>query len=209
MMIIRYVIFIGALCSFTNCQNRQQASQSEPATAVSPTLDKSTNSDDFFSSEYRRYKGDENLVEKLYQDLIQKRPDLKQFELQMDSFSLRARKTMSVFTDFDEKSAHYYYAAENQGRSLHDTLLRKEVRLWLEKSRDAYKNQTTEWTNWLKQFNEKDTRLSDYHKLMKIHLTLPLIEDFQKKRLPPMQAVQKLLLQQAVLQKQIDSLMQK
>jgi hypothetical protein len=206
---MRYVIFMGMILICTNCQNRQQAPP-ELATAVSATLDKSANhSDDFFSAEYGRYKRDENLVEKLYQDLIQKRPELKQFELKMDSFSIQEPKTTHIFTEFNEKSERYYHAAENEGRGLQDTLLRKEVRLWLEKSRGSYKNQTAEWTSLLKALNDKDVRLSDYHHLLKIHLTLPLIEEYQKKRLPPTEEVQKLFLQQAVLQKQMDSLMQK
>jgi hypothetical protein len=84
-----------------------------------------------------------------------------------------------------------------------------KVCVWLEKSQGTYKNQTAEWNNLLSQLSSKNTRLKDYHHLLKIHLTLPLIEDYQKKRLPPTQEIKQLLLQQAALQQQIDSLMKK
>jgi hypothetical protein len=155
---------------------------------------------------YRKGNGD--LLEKLYKDLVQKTPELQQFELKMDTFRTTKPQITTIFEAFDGKSTDYYDFAETNGRALSDSLLRKEVRLWLEKSRDSYKNQTTEWNKLLAQLNSKNVRLNDYHNLLKIHLTLPLIEDYQKKRLPPTQEIQNLLLQQAALQQQMDSLMQ-
>jgi hypothetical protein len=209
-----FIIAFVSILFLKKCYTARETPPQTPATAVSPTLDKpQADANDYFNlSEvsikgYRKGNGD--LLEKLYKDLVQKTPELQQFELKMDTFRKAKPQITTLFEDFDGKSTDYYNSAETNSRTLSDSLLRKEVRLWLEKSRDSYKNQTTEWNKLLAQLNSKNVRLNDYHNLMKIHLTLPLIEDFQKKRLPPTLEIQNLLLQQAALQQQIDSLMKK
>jgi hypothetical protein len=209
-----FTIAFFSVLFLKKCYTTRQTPPQTPATAVSPTLDKphvDPNDYDYLSEVTltRPPKGNGNLVDKLYKDLVQKTPELQQFELKMDTFRTIKPKITTIFENFDSKSTDYYDSAETSGRALSDSVLRKTVRSWVEKSHGSYKNQTAEWTNLLAQLDSKDVRLRDYHNLLKIHLTLPLIEDFQKKRLPPTQEIQNLLLQQAALQQQIDSLMKK
>ncbi len=150
-------------------------------------------------------------VDNFYDYIVEKNPDLQQFESDINDFRDRD-SLLTPFKNFNEPSQTYYQSVysslELSSHASTEGSFKAKAKALIEKSQKQYKNTHAEWFNLLKSCDD----LKDYYLLLKINQTLPLIEQYQKEKglqWSDLQEAKKLLLQKAVLQKQIDSLMKK
>ena len=121
-----------------------------------------------------RFKSRDNLVNNLYQELVDKSPKLKALEDELNG--LDPRDTTSIFHDYDNKSDNYYRSAIGQMEGIRDSILKKKIQNLIEKSSDQYGSKKAELESLVSTINEKRTEITNYHTALKIILTLPLIE---------------------------------
>lgn len=132
-----------------------------------------------------------DLVENLYQELVDKSPELTTLENELNE--VKARDTTDVFYNYDQKSDDYYDSAESHINSIRDSVLKHKMIDLITKSNDKYASQKADLENLIKTINLKRSEITDYHNTLKIILTIPLIEKYQKQHLPNKSPFEKLI----------------
>ncbi|MDP5200403.1 hypothetical protein [Flavobacterium sp. DG2-3] len=138
-----------------------------------------------------RFKSRDNLVDNLYQELVDKSPKLKALEDELNG--LNPRDTTSIFHNYDNKSYNYYGSAKGQMEGIRDSILKKKIKSLIDKSSDQYGSQKAELESLMSTIDEKRTEITNYHTALKIILTLPLIEQYQREHLPEKSPFEKVI----------------
>lgn len=154
----------------------------------------------------KSYRGKGDLCEELYQELVEKRPELKQLEEDLSALDQAAMKLKEMFNAYEAKSNEYYLSSTHKAATISDSLLKTKILSLIETSQRKYANKTANLNALLKQISKNGARLEDQHAMLKIVLTLPFIEKYQDDNLPNQQAFKDLLSAQAKLMLLTDSL---
>lgn len=135
------------------------------------------------SLDLKRYsKGNDNLTEILYQDLVTKTPELKNLETEIEAFN--PQEIQDKFYKYDRKSNNYYLSAKNQAEVITDSVTKNKIIDLIKKSSENYVGKTAGLNGLLKEIREKKSSINDYHNILKIVLTIPIIEKYQNENLP-------------------------
>jgi hypothetical protein len=132
-----------------------------------------------------------NLVDDLYQELVNKSPELKVLENELDE--LNTRDTTDIFYDYDQKSDAYYGSANNYINTINDSVMKQKILNLLHKNQEKYVSRKAELENLIKTIHKKRMEIKNYHNTLKIVLTLPLIEEYQKQHLPSKSPFEKMI----------------
>jgi uncharacterized coiled-coil protein SlyX len=138
-----------------------------------------------------RLKSGNDLIEDLFQELVDKSPELKNLENELKE--LKTRDTNDIFYNYDEKSEDYYASANRHINSIQDSVMKQKILNLITKSEEKYSDQKSDLENLTKTINQKKMEIKDYHNTLKIVLTIPLIEQYQKKHLPNKAPFEKLI----------------
>ena len=161
-------------------------------------------SKDFVSK--RAYGGD--LVEKLYDEKSRTSEQLKSLNEEIRD-ARRYYDSTETYNDYDEKSKAYYLAANNHLRSIKDSILRIRIDSVVKASSDRYASYTLQHKNLLGQLETNGIRIDDLYSAMKVLVTLPDIENYQKKNLPSPAPLQKAINKQKNVIRKMDSVVAK
>lgn len=156
--------------------------------------------------EIKSYSRSGDLIEELYQELVDKTKLLKKLEDDLDAFSPEPNKLKEKFDKYDSKSKSYYSSANYKTMAITDSLLRKKIISLIATSSRQYANNTEELNSLLKQVNANNSTLNDYHNVLKIVLTLPMIEKYQKENKLDKTEFKNLIKNQELLISRTDSL---
>ena len=156
--------------------------------------------------EIKSYSRSGDLTEELYQELVGKTPALKKLEDDFDAFILKPNDLKDKFNQYDSKSNSYYNSANYKATAISDSLLKKKIILLIMTSNNKYSAKTAELNSLLKQISKDGATLNDHHSVLKIVLTLPMIEKYQDDNKPNKKDFKDLINQQEKLIIQTDSL---
>ncbi|MDY3318287.1 hypothetical protein PG637_02550 [Riemerella anatipestifer] len=129
--------------------------------------------------EIKSYSRSGDLTEELYQELVDKTPQLKQFEDDLAAFGPKPNNLNEKFNQYDSKSNNYYSSANYKATAISDSLLRMKIIALITTSSKKYASKNTELNSLIKQISKNGSTLNDQHTVLKIVLTLPLIEKYQ------------------------------
>jgi hypothetical protein len=138
-----------------------------------------------------RFRKKSNLIEDLYLELVDKSPELKSLETELSA--LNPRDTTNTFFTYDEKSKYFYQAADSYANTIRDSVLKQQILKLIKNSEDKYVPLKAELENLVDTINKKRMQINNYHTALKIALTLPLIEQYQRKHLPDKSSFEKLI----------------
>lgn len=177
---LKKIIFLS-LIILTSCRDNETnlRNSEEPKTFEEKSID------------IGRFRKGNDLVEDLYQELVDKSPELKVLETELDE--LNTRDTTAIFYNYDHKSDNYYSSADSHANLIRDSIMKYKILNLIKKSGEKYSSQTTELNNLIKTINQKRNEINDYHTALKIILTIPLIEQYQKQHLPNKSPFEKLI----------------
>jgi predicted transcriptional regulator len=156
--------------------------------------------------EIKSYSRTGDLTEELYQELVDKTPALKKLEDDLDAFIPKPGDLNEKFQQYDSKSNSYYSSANYKASAITDSLLRVKIIELITASNKKYSTKTAELNSLLKQISKTGASLNDHHSVLKIVLTLPLIEKYQGDNNPNKKEFKDLIKQQENLILQTDSL---
>lgn len=150
-------------------------------------------------------RGSDDMVESLYAELVNS--DLKLKNLEKDIEELKEQKTdsLKLFTKYNGRSVSYYESANNHLNQIQDSSLRFKTKLILKNSRNTYDHNISAFTTMIGNLDDKDVSLDDLHAILKIIITLPLIEKFQKENYPSTIPLDKVLKEYEKTIKRIDT----
>jgi hypothetical protein len=152
------------------------------------------------------YSRSGDLVEELYQELVGKTPALQKLESDLDAFRPKPNELKGKFGLYDSKSNSYYNAANNKASAISDSLLRTKILSLITKSSKEYTYKTAELNALLKEIAINEATLSDHHTVLKIVLTLSIIEKYQNDNKPDKKEFKNLIKEQEGLISRTDSL---
>ena len=122
-----------------------------------------------------------NLIDELYSELVEKTPELKKLETELESFQETPSETQNVFYNYNGKSSQFYGSANGFANQIKDSLSKKRILELIKKSNEKYDSESKEINQLVKQISDSQNSIQDNHKILKIVLTIPLIEKYQKK----------------------------
>lgn len=154
----------------------------------------------------KSYSRSGDLTEELYQELVGKTPALKKLEDDLEAFIPKPNDLKDKFNQYDNKSNTYYSSANHKAAAISDSLLKQKIISLIMKSNNKYSAKTTELYSLLKQISKHDATLHDHHSVLKIVLTLPMIEKYQDDNKPNNKEFKDLINQQEKLIIRTDSL---
>ena len=144
-----------------------------------------------------------NLIDELYAELVEKTPELKKLEAELETFQETQSETQNIFYNYDEKSIQFYKNASGFTNRITDSLSKKRILALIEKSNKKYDSESEEINELVKQISNSQNSIQDNHNILKIVLTIPLIEKYQKESLPKKEVFLKTIAKQKELNKKI------
>lgn len=144
-----------------------------------------------------------NLINELYAEVVEKTPELQKLETELETFQETQSKTQHVFYNYDEKSTQFYKNATELTNQITDSLSKKRILALIQKSNEKYNSESKEINELVQQIANSQNSIQDNHTILKIILTIPLIEKYQKENLPNKKVFVKTITQQNVLNKKI------
>jgi hypothetical protein len=131
----------------------------------------------------RSYRDD--LVEDLYNELLEKNSALSELEHGMDKLKEDKKDSAESFNAFNLKNNSYYNSADTHIGAITDSVLKQRIKLLVDNSLSKYKSAITGHNNLIAAISSKDITLNDLHIILKLTQTLSMIEKYQVNRLPP------------------------
>ena len=163
-----------------------QKTEPSPQQETPKALTEDKKSDFSLSSRSRS----EDLVDEIYKEEVNKSALLKNLEKNISDISDNKRDSIQSFEDFDSKNTSYYRSAIEKANMISDSLLKKKMLEIIAFNKSAYESQIAEVKTMLKVLDQKSVSLNDYHTILKLKLTLPIIKKYQKTNQPPVKPLQ-------------------
>ncbi|AYL96992.1 hypothetical protein [Mucilaginibacter celer] len=128
------------------------------------------------------------LVDDIYADQLQKRPELQKLEDLIRHFDEGAPDSLMQFDHYNRKSEAYYGSAGNLLLSIKDTVLRAHFKEIIDQSQHKYKDTISQFSVLINHIDSNRARVGDYHLALKLAVTLPIIERYQFENLPDLKS---------------------
>lgn len=171
--IILYTSVFLMLLSIYSCNKRSKTSDKENQNP------KALQDHKFDLISYSR-SGNYDLVEELYSELTDKLAELKRLENRYSELMKENRNLDLCYINFNEKSSGYYISAYDKAKTITDSLLKEKISGLISKSNENYANKMNEINTLREKIIQNSAVIEDQRKALKILLTLPEIEKYQK-----------------------------
>ncbi|MFD0748777.1 hypothetical protein ACFQZS_01400 [Mucilaginibacter calamicampi] len=124
-----------------------------------------------------------NLIQELYDDAVSKDPELEKLEKELAAFNEVKGDSLTKVERFKAKSVEFYSSGSNLSETIADSTLRKKISAILEASNKQYQSKTNKLTRLSKFIEQNEADIKDYHTMLKLMVTLPVIEKYQNQQL--------------------------
>ena len=148
----------------------------------------------------------DDLLDNLYQESVNKSPELKQLEADIQLIRSKPDELNTQFSNYNNMSENYYTCGRSAANTIKDSILRKRIEALIEHHKLKYSNKTAEFRALINQMEVKNSTLEDHHQVLKILITLPLIEQYQNQNKPDRKEFRKVLKAQEDIIQSIDKL---
>ena len=157
----------------------------------------------------KSYSRSGDLIEELYSELVNNNPVLKGVENDLVVVRTNSDELSYLFSSYDGKSSSYYHAAAKRIEHFKDSELKRRMVALIAESKSHYAGQREEVSSMVAQISQSNASINEYYEVMKIALTLPLIEKYQKENIPEWQPYREIMKEQVNLVNRIDSIIPK
>lgn len=158
------------------------------------------------SSIYKKRGAD--LVDALYEEVVSNSEELKKLEQEIKQLKATFPDSLEDFKAYHEKNARYYESAEKKANAITDSLLRRAILNMIKESRGNYRDSIAPHSNLDSLITKRAATIDNLHNLLKLMLTLPVIEEFQLSNRPDTFDAANLTLRLDAVIQQLDSLTQ-
>lgn len=139
-------------------------------------------------SSIKSSRGD-NLLRDIYNGEVAKQPELQNFENLIDHFYAGEADSLINFQAYDKKSIFYYRSANDALNNMKDTVLRDRLRELINESKHKYLDTIKRFSVLMAHIDSNKIRIEDYHTVLKIAITLPVMENYQFRNLPDIRSM--------------------
>lgn len=181
-MSVRILTPILLIVILTGCHNHQRLQHGPTQVAPAP-IETPKALEDKGSYSFSK-RGEGNLVDNLYEELVSKDAALKKLEDQIDELNKSQRDSTESFNSYNQKIQSFYRIADRGAKGIKDSVLSEKIKLLVAGSLAKYNGQVSRHSELLKTIGAKESTISDLHQAVKIMTTLAVIEKYQKESLP-------------------------
>ena len=186
------------LISFYSCTGKENDEATIPE-AMQTTSE--------YASAYKRTP--EDAVNSIYANLVKKSEELKALEEKLDELHEARTDSVESFSEFEARSDEYYAAAEKHAAAIKDSVAATRVIQLLRSSRSRFQSAIQPHTSLEQSINGKLGEITDLREELKILLTLPVIQEYEKTNLPPRTPLENLLKELQIMKNRLDSMVKK
>lgn len=169
------ILFFVVLTVVLSCDNHKTRQQQE----LPKALDEQKKSYSILSK-----RSHDDILEDIYSEVVDKNPELKKLEEDIDAINDSEDDSLEAFTKFDAKNNSYYSSAHTHAGQIKDSLLRDKMATLIQNSLSGFNSATALHKKILKSIESKEATLSDVHMALKIIKTLPVISKYQRSNAP-------------------------
>lgn len=195
----KLIIPVFIVLSFCACSN----STNDEKLDIPKALDNQS------STEILTKSRNDDMIENLYAELVDKTPELKDIETEIENIQKGKPDSVNPYRDFNNKNAEYFSSANNNAEKISDSLLKIKIKTFILNSQSAYNLKISKHEALLAAIDTKVLSLSDLHTFLKIAKTIPVIEKYQDENMPRTKPLEGLLKQLDRTTKKIDSIIEK
>lgn len=127
-----------------------------------------------------RYKGREDIVEQIYQELILNDKELTKLDAKIKDINKNTENTINEYKNILSKSENYYTEARKKTEVISDSILRGKLDSVILHSALNYDGRVVGVKNTIFQAEQNLKKINDLYAAYKIKKTLPEIEKYQK-----------------------------
>ena len=128
-------------------------------------------------SSYRK-----TLVEEIYRDQMAAREDLRKLHDSIDELAEKSADEKEVYNEFVSKNTSYYSEANTIASGIKDEELKEYVSNLILQSETKYRQDIAEHAELINEIDALNASIQDFQKALKIVVTLPLIQEYQKQK---------------------------
>jgi hypothetical protein len=197
-------IFISAILVLllVSCHNNRVQDKPKPETPKALE-------DNSSSYEIIPKRGNIDIIESLYGELLTKNADLKKLEDKIEELNKSKADTTNLFDKFNEKNQSYFRSANRHIEEIADSTLRDKMKVLIANNLIKYNSSIERHNEFLKVIESKRLAISDLHNILKIVKTLPLIDKYQSENIPNTKPFEGYIKQQEEAIKLADTLSKK
>ncbi|MFZ1529358.1 MAG: hypothetical protein WAT19_11430 [Ferruginibacter sp.] len=176
------VIIILLCLGLFACKNNQRQHQAEPQ----PETPKALQDNSYPVTEIiSKSRGAEDLLEELYNEEVSNSPQLKELDKAVAEIPRGNGDVAEPFNSYNNKNENFY----NSGKDHHltqikDSALKQKMQAIINASLDKYILQVKRHKDIINEISSKTATMNDLYAAMKIAVTIPVIEKYQKQQLP-------------------------
>jgi len=196
--IFHHLISILAIALLISCGGNKTEEKPETKKEIPKALQEEPSN---FGSSSRN-----NLIDAIFKELVEKNSALKKLEDDLLVLKGKPDELTEKFNNYDSKSDSYYGSAEGEAVEISDSLLKKKMKEFILTSSKQYSSKISEINSLINSVSKKDLTLNDHHLILKIVLTMPIIEKYQNDNLPDKNEFKVLMKKQTKLLNLTDSL---
>lgn len=134
-----------------------------------------------------------DLVEELYDELVEKDSSLKNIELMIASYRGDKPGSLEPYNVFNSKNQSYFNSAYNHLAEIKDSLLAQRIKAAIVDGGLNYSNKISGFEAIIKELEKKTASIDDLHVALKITTTLAVMKKFQQDNLPSSKPVEAVL----------------
>lgn len=175
-MTVKMVLSTSLVFTLASCHNNSV--QDKPQQEAPKALE------DKSSFEIVSKRGDDDLIESLYNELVSKDAELKRLEVKITDLNSSKNDSIESFNKFNGKIQTYFRSADRKVSQIEDSVLRDKMKLLIANNLIKYNSRISKHSELLKTLAINEIRITDLHTVLKIIKTLPAIENYQDNNLP-------------------------
>lgn len=150
--------------------------------------------------------GGVNYVESFYNDLLENSPTLKKLEKDLSDMRIHENDLDDKKHSFEYKPDQYYNDAKYKATLIQDSVLKRKMLSLIQNSNTHYNSKLTSLNSLMDQMSQNNIKLEDHHSVLKLVLTLPIIEKYQKDNYPNEKEYKEFIQTQSRMIQRMDSL---
>lgn len=192
-------LFILSITLFISCSDSGR--DNSPADPVETASD-GRGSKELISKGYSR----EDLIENLYEQKLKASTELADLDDALTD-ARRYYDSTKSFSEYNEKSTDYYHSANRHISNIKDSVLKQRIMRIVDSSSNRYAMFSSHHRSLLQQLEKNGENIDGLYAAIKVLLTLPDIENYQKKNRPVPAALQKAADKQKDVIRKMDSVL--
>ncbi|NIG54049.1 hypothetical protein [Chitinophaga sp. Cy-1792] len=177
-MTLRIFLLFALVFGMASCDSNRPEKVPPPQTPQA-LEDKGKSSYEILSK-----RGPDDLIESIYMELAEKDSTLARLEEGMKDLNSSKDDSTASFRGYDDKIAAYYQYAARTMSEMKDTVLRDKLKVMMADSEKHYKTFSARHHSLMDTITRNEDRISDLYIMVKVVKTLPVIEKYQRDKLP-------------------------